>query len=204
MRWLAQAVMTIGLIWGATMILGCAQPPAEQLNLAQKSVEAARSSGAPDYAKEEWGKLDQELSKAKEELGAQETAFALFRSYSKADEMLKRISEEAKRVETTARTKKEEARTAALNREKEAATVIASVENLFSKAPVGKDRAAVQAIKNDLGGLKSGLGDIHQLIDKGDYLSAEAKAKAVKDKGESVLTEIQHAIETLKRRKVHA
>lgn len=199
MRLSAQAVMTIGLILGATMILGCAQPPAEQLELAQKRVEAARSSGAPDYAKEEWVKLDQELSKAKEELVAQEKAFVLFRSYSKADEMLKRVSREAKRVVTTAEAKKEEAQTAALNRGKEATTVVASAENLLSKAPVGKDHAAVQTIKNDLGGLKSGIGDIHQLIDKGDYLGAEAKARAVKEKGESLLIEIQQAIEKLKR-----
>ena len=199
MRLSAQAVMTIGLILGAAMILGCAQPPAEQLDLAQKSVEAARSSGAPDYAKEEWVKLEQELSKAKEELIAQERAFSLFRSYSKADAMLKQIRRKARRVMTTVQAKKEEAETAALNRAKKATTVVASVENLLSKAPMGKDRAAVQAIKNDLDGLKGGIGDIYRLIDKGDYLGAEAKARAVKDKGESLLIETQRVSVTLER-----
>ncbi len=188
----------IGAVAMAFLAAGCAQPPTERLEAAQKAVEAARSAGGPEYAKEDFAKLEQAFAQAKEELAKQEKTFAVFRSYADADRMLIRVAEEGKQVETKAAANKEAAKTAALTMEKEAQQAVASARELVAKAPVGKDRAAVESIKQDLSGLEEGLGAVHQLIEKGDYAGAEAQAKSLKDKGAAVSDEIQQAIEKAK------
>lgn len=188
----------LGAVVAAAVLTGCAEAPKEQLEAAQQAVEAAQTAGAPDYAKEEFTKLEQEFTEAKEEIANQEKAFALFRSYGKADEMLKRVAQHAKEVEEIARMKKAEAKAVAESGEKEAQTIVASVQELVAQAPVGKERAAVEAIKADLNGLQGRLGTIHSLIEKGDYAGAEAQAKALKEKGALLSQEIQKAIEKVK------
>lgn len=197
-----QLMVCVGLLLASALVAGCAQPPTQQLEEAQKVVEAARTAGAPDYAKEDFAKLQQELALAKDELAKQEKTLSIFRSYTDADKILTRVAEEGKQVEARAVSNKEAYKTAALATEKEAKQVVASVEELIAKAPVGKDRAAVESIKQDMGALQSGLGPIHQLIEKGDYREAEVQAKALKDKASAVSAEIQKAIEKAKGRKM--
>lgn len=189
----------VGLTGLAMVVMtGCAQPPMEQLEAAQKSVDAAKAAGATEYAKEDFTAFEQQFALAKEELAKQETALSIFRSYSDADKMLVKIVEVGGQVAAKAAQNKEAAKTAALAMEKEAQQVVASAKELMAKAPTGKERAAVETIKQDLGGLETSLSAVHQLIEKGDYLGAEVQAKAVKEKGAAVAGEIQNAIDKAK------
>jgi hypothetical protein len=67
-------------------------------------------------------------------------------------------------------------------------------QDLVKRAPVGKDRAAVEAIKADAQGLTASLSEVQTAIDAGDYLAAQAKAKAIKEKSQAVAAEIQTAL----------
>ncbi|MBI3806505.1 MAG: hypothetical protein HY281_03175 [Nitrospirae bacterium] len=175
----------------AVLMVGCAQPPVQQLEAAQKAVEAARTAGAPDYTQEDFLMLEQALVQAQHELANQEKNLEIFRSYDAADRMLKRIVKDAKRVEDTAISKREDAKASALKSEKEAQTVLASAQELLAKAPVGKDRATVESLKNDLRGIQASLETVHQMIEKGDYHGAESRAKGITEKGGIVYAEIQ-------------
>lgn len=199
--------LRVGLAGIAMVVMtGCAQPPIEQLEAARKAVELAQAAGAPDYAKEDFAKLEQQFALAKDELAKQEKALSIFRSYSDANKMLIQVVESSGQIAATAAQNKEAAKTAALNVEKEAQQVVASAKELMEKAPSGKDRAAVEAIKQDIAGLDTSLSAIHQLMEKGDYLGAETQAKALKEKGAAVSGELQSAIEKTKGKKpkVHA
>ena len=66
---------------------------------------------------------------------------------------------------------------------------------------MGKERAALEVIKQDVAGLETSLSAVHQLIEKEDYRGAEAQAKAVKAEGATLSTEIQHAIDKTKGKK---
>ena len=189
----------ISVILMASLLLGCAQPPAQQFDAAQKSIEAARAGGAELYATEDFTKLKDEFAQANDELAKQEQTFSIFRSYGKADELLKRVAEHAKDVETAATKGKTEAKNAAYAGEQDAVATVVSAKRLLAKAPYGKDRAAVESIRQDLSGLESALAALHDLIEKADYLGAVAQAKAIKGKGEALREEIQKAIATLKR-----
>lgn len=188
----------MSMILMASLLLGCAEPPIQQLALTQNAIEAASAAGAEVYAKEDFAKLKEEFSQAKDELTNQEQTFSIFRSYVKADELLKKAAAHAKDVETAAAKGKVAAKAAAYEREKEAVAAVVAAKELLATAPSGKDRAAVESIRQDLSGLESHLAALHDLIEKADYLSAAAQSKAVKDKGEALREEIHKAMATVK------
>lgn len=197
--------MTAGLTAIALVaVTGCAQPPIEQLEAAQKAVDAAKAAGATEYAKEDLATLEQQFALAKEELAKQETALSVFRSYAEADKLLLKVVESGAAIATKATQNKEAAQAAAKEREKEAQQVVASAKELMAEAPTGKDKAAVEALKEDISGLEANLSAVHQLIEKGDYLGADAQAKALKEKASAVSGEIQKAIEKAGGKKVKA
>lgn len=195
---------TMGLVVVMIAMTGCAKPPTEQLEAAAKAIETARVAGAPDYAKEDFIKLEQQFAAAKEELATQEKALSIFRSYVDADKLLKQVVTSGQQVEVLSAQRKEAAKQAALVMEKEAQQVVASARDLMGKAPRGKEQAALEAIKQDLAGLETSLTAIHELIEKGDYVGAETQAKAIKEKGAEVSGEIQSAIEKTKGKKPKA
>jgi hypothetical protein len=180
------------------VMAGCAQPPTQQLEAAQKAVENARTAGAEQYVKEEFVQLEQQMNSAKQELAKQEQTMTIFRSYTEAEKMLAQVVVKAPEVEAHAGTQKEAAKNTALALEQEAQRAVESVRELLARAPVGKDRAAVESIKQDLSGLEGSLRGIHDLIEKGDYLAANTQATALKDKVAAISEELQKAIAKVK------
>ena len=200
MNWISK-ITCAGFVAAMLLMNGCAQPPAEQLEAAHKAVNAARAAEAATYAKDDLAKLEQQFILAKDELAKQEKVFSIFRSYSDVEKMLIKVVEDGGHVAAKAAQDKEAAKTAALAVEQEARQAVASAKELMAKAPTGKERAAVETIKQDLGGLETSLSAVHQSIEKGDYLGAEAQAKALKEKGAAVSGEIQNAIDKTKGKK---
>ncbi len=194
----------VGLIAALLLMSGCAQPPTEQLAAAQKAVDAAKAAGATDYAKDDFVKLEQQLALAKEELAEQDKTLSIFRSYTEADKMLVKLVETGGQVAAKAAQHKEAAKKAVLALEKEAQQAVASAKNLMEKAPTGKERAALETLKQEIAGLESSFSAVHQLIEMGDYFGAEVQAKAVKEKGAAVSGEIQRAIDKAKEMKRNA
>ena len=194
----------VGLIAALLLMSGCAQPPTEQLAAAQKAVDAAKAAGATDYAKDDFVKLEQQLALAKEELAEQDKTLSIFRSYTEADKMLVKLVETGGQVAAKAAQHKEAAKKAVLALEKEAQQAVASAKNLMEKAPTGKERAALETLKQEIARLESSFSAVHQLIEMGDYFGAEVQAKAVKEKGAAVSGEIQRAIDKAKEMKRNA
>lgn len=204
MNLLGRATTGMAFLSLAILLNGCAQPPADRLHQAQKLLDAAKAAGAPEYAMEEWSKVEVAFERAKDELANQEKVFAVFRSYTKADEMLKRVAGDAARVAATATEKKAEAKSAAETNEREARSVLASTQELLSQAPTGKDRTVIKNVQKKLRGLRDSLDSIHQLIAAGDYGAAEVRAQALKEEAAVLSSDLRKAIEKSKGRKVSA
>lgn len=173
---------------------GCAQPPADQINGAEQAVKDAQQSGAPTYAANEYAKIEGLLAAMKQEVAEQDGKFALLRDYGKAEQLAATTKAEAERVKADAAQKMEEAKSAAVQAQQAAQATVKSTLGLVAKAPAGKDRAALESIKTDAEALKASLNDVQMMIDKGDYLGAQTKAKAIQDKGEAVSHEIETAL----------
>jgi hypothetical protein len=191
--------MRIGYVLGSFALValltgGCAKPPAEQIAAAEKAVQEAQQSGAATYVAQEYAKLEGTLAALKKEVSEQDGKFALLRDYGKAEQLAATAKADAEQVKVEAVKKKDEAKAAALQALQVAQEAVKSTVELVAKAPIGKDRAALEAIKNDVEALKASLNQVQIAIDKEDYLTAQTQAKAIHDKGQAVSAEIQNAL----------
>jgi hypothetical protein len=173
---------------------GCAQPPADQINAAEQAVKDAHQSGAATYAANDYAKVEGLLTAMKQEVADQDAKFALLRDYGKAEQLAATTKAEAERVKADASKKMEEAKFAATQAQHGAEAAVQSTLELVSRAPAGKDRAALESIKTDAQALKASLNDVQLMLDKSDYLGAQTKAKAIREKAEAVSHEIQTAL----------
>ena len=176
------------------LVAGCAQPPADQINAAEQAVKDAQQSGAATYAANEYAKVEGLLTAMKQEVADQDAKFALLRDYGKAEQLAATTKAEAERVKADATKKMEEAKFAATQAQHGAEAAVQSTLELVSRAPAGKDRAALESIKTDAQALKASLNDVQLMLDKSDYLAAQTKAKAIREKAEAVSHEIQTAL----------
>jgi len=185
----------LGPVVAVTLLLGgCAKPPTEQISAAEKAVLEAQQSGAAIYVAQEYAKLEGALAALKSEVNEQDGKFALLRDYGKAEQIASSTKADAERIKAEAIKKKEEAKAGALQANQVAQEAVKTTLELVAKAPVGKDRAAVEAIKNDVEALKASLNQVQLAIDKEDYLTAQTQAKAIHEKSQAVSAEIQSAL----------
>ena len=188
-RYVLVSILGMSLLMG-----GCAQPPADQINAAEQAVKDAQQNGAATYVANDYAKVEGLLAAMKTEVAEQDGKFALFRDYGKAEQLAATTKAEAERVKADAAKKMEEAKFGAAQAYQAAQATVASTLALVAKAPAGKDRAALEAIKTDAQALKASLNDVQLLLDKADYLAAQTKAKAIQEKGEAVSREIETAL----------
>ncbi|NGZ10035.1 MAG: hypothetical protein CV088_11720 [Nitrospira sp. LK70] len=175
-------------------IAGCAEPPTQQIQEAEKALKDAQESGAATYSAEDYAKLEGTLAALRKEVADQDEKFTLFRDYGKTQQLSASAKADSERIKATSAQKKEEAKAAALQAQQVAEEAVKATQDLVAKAPVGKDRAAVEAIKNDVEGLKSLLKQVQASIDKEDYPAAQTQAKAIHDMSQGVSAEIQNAL----------
>lgn len=176
------------------LVAGCAQPPADQINAAEQAVKDAEQSGAATYAADDYAKIQGMVEAIKKEVADQDAKFALLRDYGKAEQLAAATKTEAERVKGDAAKKMEEAKFAATQAQQAAQETVKATLELVAKAPAGKDRAALEAIKADAEALKASLTDVQMMIDKSDFLGAQTKAKAIQEKGQAVSKEIETAL----------
>jgi len=134
------------------------------------------------------------LAAMKTEVAEQDGKFALLRDYGKAEQLAATTKAEAERVKTEAAKKMEEAKFGATQAQQAAQASVKSTLELVARAPTGKDRAALESIKADAEALKASLNDVQMMVDKGEYLGAQTKAKAIQEKAEAVSHEIETAL----------
>lgn len=173
---------------------GCADPPTEQIQEAEKALQDARESGASTYSPDEYAKLEGTLDALRKEVSEQDGKFALFRDYGKAQQLSVSAKADSERIKVATAQKKEEGRAAAMQAQQVAEEAVKVAQELAAKAPVGKDRAAVEAIKNDIEGLKSLLKQVQDSIDKEDYPAAQTQAKAINEMSQGVQNELEQAL----------
>lgn len=185
----------------AAWLSGCAEPPAQRLEQTRQLVDAARAAGAPDYTMEEWTKLEVAFDRAKEELVNQEKVLAIFRSYGKADEMLKHVAQDAERVRALASEKRVALKAAAEHTEREAMDLLVSAEELLARVSPARRRTVEKDIRNELGSLRDSLSDVRRLIEEGRFESAQSQAQMLKNKAVVVSGQLRKSVESARGRK---
>jgi len=196
---LAMMSVTCALVFTA-----CAKSPTEQIEAAEKSLKEAHASGASTYVPEEYAKTEGILAALKKEEADQEGKFALIRDYGKVEQLAVAAKNDAERLKTEATKKKEEAKASALQAQQVAQDAVKATLELVAKAPTGKDRAALEAIRADVEALKASLNQVQMAMDTSDYPTAQTKAKAIHEKSHAVSLEIEAALSKIGKGKLSA
>ena len=185
---------TILVLLGVLALVGCDQPPKEDVASCDQAMNAAREAEAADYAPDAWTTAQNHHQQLQAELDAQQKAFALSRSYDKARTLAKETTELAQKAAAEAATGKEQARQAAADAIAQAQQLKLEVEQMLAKAPRGKGtRAELAMLQSDAGSTEASLGEAQAAYDAGSYLNARSKAEGAMHKLEGIKAEIERA-----------
>ena len=177
----------------------CAKQPTQQMDQAKATVQAVVDAKGGTYAKDELNKLNTDLQAALDEVTAQSKKF--FKKYGKAKEMLAKVVSDADAVKALIPGRIDEAKKAAEAAINEAKTAWDEAKALLEKAPKGKGtKADIDAMKADLAGLETAMGDVQTSFTAEDYFGAKDKALVVKDKAVAIAEQVKAAIAKVKGR----
>lgn len=190
----------IGLLVLAVVVLavGCAKPPQAELDAMKAALQAAEQAEAPKYAAADWDKAQQAVNAANAEVEAQNAKFALFRSYTRA----KQLIDEATAAANAAKDAGVAGKQKAMNEAREAidaakASLAAAQEAL---AALEKCRRKPKDLKKDLEAQKGNLDGFATQVDQlenafsqEDYFGAKAQAESLKGQIDDIGSELANA-----------
>ena len=189
---------TVVLVLAVAVVLtGCKQPT-QLINDVKGAIETVTKAGADKYAAEELKAINDDLTKALDEVAAQDKKF--FKKFGSAKEMLAQVQTKAAELQAALPAKIEAAKNAAIQLQGEAKAAIDQAAELLKKAPKGKGTAKdLEALTADLTGAETMFAEIQAALDGGDFNAAQDKAKTVKEKAAAIADQVQQAIDKVKK-----
>ncbi len=182
----------------AVILVGCKQPTA-QIDGAKAAIDDVLKGGADKYAPEELKTVQADLSKAMDEITAQDKKF--FKKFGTAKEMLEKVKADAEALKAALPAKIEAVKNEAVKLQSELQTAIAGVKELMKKAPKGKGTDKdLAALKGDLDGAETEYAGIQKALDGQDYIGALNTAKSIQAKVTGVKDQIQAALDKTKKK----
>lgn len=197
-------VRTSTWIWGVMLIcvgiiVGCAKPPTEQIDLAKAAVASAQRAEAEKYAPQEFSTLQDSLNAALAAVDKQKARFALFRNYDQARALALNVIDRGPSVEDKARENKAKIKRETESLIAEAQAAIDSARSVLGTAPVGKGtKADIEQFTADLSALQASLSEAGSAVSREDFSGATARAQTIRSRANSLKDEIQTAIEKQK------
>jgi hypothetical protein len=183
----------------AVVVTGC-KAPTQLINDVKGSLETVTKAGADKYAVEELKVINDDMTKALDAIAAQDKKF--FKKFGPAKEMLAAVQTKVTELTAALPAKIEAAKNAAVQLQGEAKAALDAAAELLKKAPKGKGTAKdLEALKGDLTGAETMFTEIQAALDAKDYIAAQDKAKAVKDKAAGIADQVNQAIEKVKGKK---
>jgi hypothetical protein len=181
---------------------GCQKVPQAQLDLAKAALDSAKTVQADRYLPAEFNSIQDTFNLAVTTIETMKSQSFWKRNYKEAAAQLDRVKANADVVITNTAAKKEEVKKAAQAAIVEVNALVAENKELIKKAPKGKEgKAALEAIQADLTTIESTVTEATGIITQGDYLTANDKLSAAKEKALSIKAELQAAIDKYRRRK---
>ncbi len=197
-KYLFQLSAIIGL---TLLVSSCAKLPQEQLDAAKAAIESAKTMETNRYLADEFMALEDSLNVATVAIEAQKSKFFLSRDYKSVKENLVKITQEVETLKGRTEEQKAIVRAAVQDTLAVLVTLVEENKALILKAPKGKEgKEALEAIQNDITIIEATLNEISTLISNGDYLTAQDKTNASKEKALAIKDELTTAIQKSRRR----
>jgi len=181
----------------ALMFTSCAKAPQAEIDAAKAALEQAKSAQADLYVEGDFLAVQDSLNAVMVEIEAQSSK--LFKSYGSSKEKLATITTQATELVAKADVRKEEIKTEVATAEAATLALIEENNALVAKAPKGKEgKEAIEAIKLDLTGITTSVGEVSGLMANGDLLGAQTKVNAAQQKATQINTELKTVLEKAK------
>lgn len=177
---------------GIFLFAGCSGQPLQEINAAKAAVDFVISEGAEKYLPDDAKKLNDNLTKAVDEVKAQDAK--ILKNYSKAKAMLVNVKAEAEAVNSKLPAKKEEAKKDAISAIEAAKAAMDETKTLLVKGLRGKDPgAANETISADINNLEDSLKELQVQIDREDYMTIASRAGEIRNKAAEISTLLKQA-----------
>jgi len=188
------AVLTLGVV--LLVASGCQKAPQAQLDLAQAVLDSAKVAQADRYLAEEFNAIQDTFNMALATIEDMKSQSALKRNYKDAIAQLESVKANADNIIANVAARKEDVKKEAEGLVAELTALIAENKELLAKAPKGKgEKAALDAIQQDISVIESTLTEASDVLTQGDFMTAKDKLAAAKEKALSIKAEIQAAID---------
>lgn len=191
-------LMGMAAIILVVVLASCGKKPQAEIDAANAALEAAKTAEAPVYLPAEFSAVQDSMNAINAEITAQESK--MFKKFGPVKAKLESTTALATQIADDVAAKKEE-----VKKEVEAsiATLNTTVEDnktLITKAPRGKEGAAVlEQIKTEMATIETAAAEAQAMYDKGAYMDALNKVKASSERAVSINTELKDAIARVRR-----
>ena len=188
-----KVLMGLAAIAMVAVLSSCGKKPQAEIDATNAAIEAAKTAEAAVYVPAEFAAVQDSLNAVMADITAQESK--LFKNFKASKEKLATTLTLANQVAANAAVKKEE-----VKKEVEAGmtaikAVIEENKTLMTKAPRGKEGAAVlEQMKTEMTTIEASVVEAQGLFDKGSYMDALNKVKAASASATGINTELKDAI----------
>jgi len=194
-----KVLMGLAAIVMVAFLSSCGTVPQAQIDAVNVAIDSAAKVEAGTYLPTEFAAVQDSMKAIMADVEVQKSK--LFKKFGPSKEKLVATVTLANTVAANAATKKEE-----VKKEVEAlmTTVKAVVEEnktLMTKAPKGKEGAAVlEAMKTDMASIEASIVEAQAKFDGGTYMDALNTVKAANERAAGINTELKDAIAKVKGR----
>jgi ATP/maltotriose-dependent transcriptional regulator MalT len=195
-----KVLMGLAAIVMVAVLSSCGKKPQAEIDATNAAIEAAKTAEAAVYVPAEFAAVQDSMNAVMADITAQESK--LFKNFKASKAKLATTLTLANQVAANAAVKKEE-----VKKEVEAGmtaikAVIEENKTLMTKAPRGKEGAAVlEQMKTEMTTIEASVVEAQGLFDKGSYMDALNKVKAASERATGINTELKDAIAKVKGRK---
>lgn len=193
-----KVLMGLATLMMVAFLSSCGKAPQAEIDAVNAAIEAAKTAEAAVYVPAEFAAVQDSMNVIMAEVEAQNGK--LFKKFGPVKMKLESTLALAGQVAANAGVKKEEVKKEVETIMTTIATVVEENKTLITKAPRGKEGAAVlEQIKTEMGTIEASIVEAQGMFDKGSYMDALNKVKAAKERADGINTELKDAIAKVKR-----
>ena len=193
-----KVLMGLATLMMVAFLSSCGKVPQAQIDAVNAAIEAAKTAEAAVYLPTEFAAVQDSMNAIMTDIEAQKSK--LFKGYGPAKLKLDATLALANQVTSNVAAKKEEVKAEVSTLLTDIKTVCDENKTLITKAPKGKEGAAVlEQIKTEMTTIDGTVVEAQGLFDKGTYMDALNKIKAAKERATGINTELKEAIAKVKR-----
>jgi hypothetical protein len=188
-----KVLMGLAAIAMVAFLSSCGKVPQAKVDATNAAIAAAQTAEAAVYVPAQFAAVQDSMKAINAAIEVQKSK--LFKKFGPVTIKLDETLAAANKAAADAAAKKEE-----VKKEVEASltavkAVIEENKTLITKAPKGKEGAAVlEQIKTEMATIEASVAEAQGLYDKGTYMDASNKVKAASDRATAINTELKDAI----------